>query len=282
MEQSNKIRKEQAEPLLETGTIPSRHSSVKLRRTIIIQWVLIASLAIFGLLSWLNCTVVDKSYHYLPPNHIFCELLATDSSALLSTATVSVNHLGRMVNVNPAPVQHVVRYKNVVFTSGFGSGKTIYMGPPTPEVDAAWAKLYENGIVQIPRSDAKRLDNKTIPIPDSPGYYPVGIDVFHQLHCLNMLRRRIWAAELESYAKVVDPEMMEMRHIDHCIDSIRQSLMCSSDISTIPWTWDEEDQEAKAVGATIHTCRDFDRISEWAREHRIGPFNTKIHVTDDL
>ena len=37
---------------------------------------------------------------------------------------------------------------------------------------------------RIPRSSAAQLVNKTVPIPNDPGYYAVALNVFHQLHCL--------------------------------------------------------------------------------------------------
>ena len=36
----------------------------------------------------------------------------------------------------------------------------------------------------IPMEQAAKLPVKTTPIPEAPGYYVVGLDVFHQLHCL--------------------------------------------------------------------------------------------------
>lgn len=33
-------------------------------------------------------------------------------------------------------------------------------------------------------SDAAKLVDKTVPLPDYPGEYVVQLDVFHQLHCL--------------------------------------------------------------------------------------------------
>lgn len=74
---------------------------------------------------------------------------------------------------------------------------------------------------------------------------------------------------------------MDIEHIDHCVDSIRQSLMCSSDISTIPWAWDDQDNMAKAVASNLHTCRDFERIWEWSKQHVIGLFDQTIRVEDD-
>ena len=54
---------------------------------------------------------------------------------------------------------------------------------------------------------------------------------------------------------------------DHCIDSIRQSLMCSADISPITWHW-REDGFKQDMNNT-HICRDFDAIMRWAEEHMV-------------
>jgi hypothetical protein len=40
------------------------------------------------------------------------------------------------------------------------------------------------GSSRIDRSSAARLANKTVRIPGDPGMYIVGLDIFHQLHCL--------------------------------------------------------------------------------------------------
>ncbi|EEP82687.1 predicted protein [Uncinocarpus reesii 1704] len=127
-------------------------------------------------------------------------------------------------------------------------------------------------------SDAAELVNKTVPIPDDPGHYAIALDVFHQLHCLNAIRQKIWATE------AVDPndDTLSIEHVDHCIDSIRQSLMCSSDITPIVFQWDEEEQEAKAMANVMHQCRDFEAIWQWGKEHHSNNFNMSKHVDDPL
>lgn len=40
------------------------------------------------------------------------------------------------------------------------------------------------GVIKIPKSDAERLPNKTLPIPGEDDGYITGLEVYHQLHCL--------------------------------------------------------------------------------------------------
>lgn len=73
-----------------------------------------------------------------------------------------------------------------------------------------------------------------------------------------------------------------IEHLEHCYDALRQSLMCSADITPLPWVWSDKAQEAKEVARVTHTCRDFDVLRNWAREHAVHHFDKKIHAHDDL
>ncbi|KAK5050442.1 hypothetical protein LTR84_003723 [Exophiala bonariae] len=177
-----------------------------------------------------------------------------------------------------SPAIPFIAYEDVVTTSGFGRDISPYMGKPTPEKDELWRGLYNFGISRIPMKDAARLANRTVPIGNDPGYYAVTLDVFHELHCLNAIRRRLW------WDGVPDPEepLMDMPHLDHCVDMIRQNLMCSSDITPLPWVWDRTQKKALAVGKVIRTCRNFDMIRQWGIDNKVREFNTSIYVEDPL
>ena len=77
-------------------------------------------------------------------------------------------------------------------------------------------------------------------------------------------------------------ELMGMDHIEHCVDALRQSLMCSADITPLPWTWVEAEGEAREVAEVVHTCRNWDSIHKWGRENAAKHFDTHIHVHEDL
>ncbi|KAF8149200.1 hypothetical protein K438DRAFT_1625216 [Mycena galopus ATCC 62051] len=110
----------------------------------------------------------------------------------------------------------------------------------------------------MPRSEAMRMLNTTWPFEGEPGQYIFALDVFHRLHCLDVLRKEVH----RDYGYKRAP----MSHIRHCIGAVRQALMCSADISPIVWQWSEEQQKVERRDDILHVCRDFDQIRGWASE----------------
>ncbi|KAL4874961.1 hypothetical protein BJY04DRAFT_172202 [Aspergillus karnatakaensis] len=191
---------------------------------------------------------------------------------------------GDMRIPNPlfSPANRIIEYKTQTFFSGFGDEQTPYMGPPTEEYDAAWEDLYNYGIIKIPKSDAAQLVNHTLPLSSDPGKYVVELDVFHQLHCLHHLHKKAWGHTMGLNES--DPSAVSAfwEHLDHCSESLRQSLMCSSDVSTIHWAWSDEHHKWQADGRVAHTCRDFQAIREWAFERTAGVVDFDTWVADPL
>ncbi|KAL0564193.1 hypothetical protein V5O48_017862 [Marasmius crinis-equi] len=175
-----------------------------------------------------------------------------------------------------SPANHLLEQEVVTFHSAVHNDTTEYMGPPSPEVDQAWDDLYKFGLSRIPEQEAKLIPWKTIRIPGDPTHYAVALDVFHQLHCLNVIRRGFHP---NYYSKE------EQWHIDHCIEHLRQAITCSSDVSLIVWKWFPEKNKTLGLSGTPHTCRNFDKIYEWAKdsEHNLpaGDFNLNLHPPHD-
>lgn len=54
------------------------------------------------------------------------------------------------------------------------------------------------------------------------------------------------------------------RHIGHCVETIRQALMCQVDVTPYTWSWNVEAQHMENILTTPHTCRNFEKIRDWA------------------
>lgn len=55
-------------------------------------------------------------------------------------------------------------------------------------------------------------------------------------------------------------------HIDHCINALRETVMCSADITPNVWQRDSGSHNISIVHFnTLHTCRNFDALRDWAK-----------------
>lgn len=100
-----------------------------------------------------------------------------------------------------APVYHMVKIQQVTAymdsnpQANNSDPNHIYRQPPSPEVDAAWEKIAAaNGIYPMSEEEVTRAGKDPDLAVDAPEYWNfpperskmMGIEAFHQLHCLSM------------------------------------------------------------------------------------------------
>lgn len=122
--------------------------------------------------------------------------------------------------------------------------------------DEAWLNLYPRTVVKVPKYQADQLVNKTIPIAGDEEHFPVLISVFHELHCLDSIRHLYFGHKtgLDPDPKI-NSAVLAPHHIDHCFDSLRQTLMCGADITPVPYQWVPSMGKALGSLGVPHTCR---------------------------
>uniref|UniRef100_A0A093UMG9 Uncharacterized protein n=1 Tax=Talaromyces marneffei PM1 TaxID=1077442 RepID=A0A093UMG9_TALMA len=167
-----------------------------------------------------------------------------------------------------SPAQHIVQYETVLFNRGLNRNDSIFVGPPDDASDAAWEALWEpNLFAQIPNHQAEKIPNNSIPVAKTDTSI-VGLDVFHQLHCLNALRKNLRPERYEgrSDKSKIKDVAVGIEHLDHCVESLRQSLICTADLSPVRWEWTAK---GYATTTTAHICRNWKMITDWAESHKI-------------
>jgi hypothetical protein len=76
------------------------------------------------------------------------------------------------------------------------------------------------------------------------------------MHCLDSIRHLYWGHDKNADADpVVNERILKKHHIDHCFDSLRQSIMCAADISPVPYNWVPSMGLALGSLGVPHTCR---------------------------
>jgi len=104
--------------------------------------------------------------------------------------------------------------------------------------------------------------------PEVGGGYIAATIGAHQVHCLHY----IWQDHYLTYypkeqeeKKQRVPELYEL-HYEHCVDYIRQSLMCQFDTGIIPYNWVLDHQNPTPNASTHHKCVDWDALQVWLEE----------------
>jgi len=175
-----------------------------------------------------------------------------------------------------SPAVDAVKYERVKFNATMGEGSP-YVGYG-PEVDKAWHAIsYDIGdqvitdaerqIIGMPDTHLRAVDPKT-----GVEGYRVGLEVFHQLHCINLLRQVTYK---DYYVKLGNGNFaggdadLQM-HTDHCLEILRKNIECNADVGVFTFYLLEGDPLPWPELNTYHQCRNFDRVREWALDNSVG------------
>ena len=58
-------------------------------------------------------------------------------------------------------------------------------------------------------------------------------------------------------------------HLDHCVDMLRQLVMCKADITVMTFSWKEGVPGPWPNFSLEHECRNWESIDMWAKERAI-------------
>ncbi|KAI1263900.1 hypothetical protein F5Y18DRAFT_428783 [Xylariaceae sp. FL1019] len=178
-----------------------------------------------------------------------------------------------------SPVLDAVEYSSLDFDNEFAH-KTKYRGPPTGDVESAWHELTNKHEVLIAEEKLSALNRSLLTSPASAkasgrSGYRANIEVFHQLHCLNLIRQYTWfqAGKYHDHPPstlATGSDVAKRMHVDHCIETVRLALMCNADVTPMISVVDFEDPHGyRADFNAHHKCRDFAKIEAWMERNAV-------------
>lgn len=136
---------------------------------------------------------------------------------------------------------------------------TAYSPKNHSDSDELWeAILPSHGFVAMDRKWAEQRQwpaSMYLPSDHSKGVYL--LEAYHQLHCLRILRKTFWEA-VEHRPFTYHPSS----HMEHCFDTLRQSVMCNAD-NTPLYTFGDK----TAGDGQLHRCRDWNELRDFATEN---------------
>ncbi|KAF2210521.1 hypothetical protein CERZMDRAFT_60734 [Cercospora zeae-maydis SCOH1-5] len=148
-----------------------------------------------------------------------------------------------------------------------------YFGPPSLALDQKWRQLL-HGMRELPimtDDEAAPYLPELLRIPKTNAYH-FEPDMFHTLHCLNAVRVEVskslyntTSASHHHSTRVKLPDGWDVLHMEHCLDRLRQSIMCHGDLTPSPlYYWQGFDIALGRTGK--RTCRKWEPIRKWMDE----------------
>ncbi|KNG86942.1 hypothetical protein ANOM_004193 [Aspergillus nomiae NRRL 13137] len=174
----------------------------------------------------------------------------------------------------------IIRYTSYNIAGDFEQ-PSVYRGRPTNTTEAEWKKLFIAPGINIPETKLPLLNKSStvnwLRTPEDKGDGYIGyLEVFHQLHCLHMVRLKIYQKEYEEEfgypAAQFEPEHANITatHIDHCLETLRLNMMCTADVTPVMIVADDTAPLGRYVDFnTMHKCRNFWDIRAWVDQNKV-------------
>ncbi|KAI1128592.1 hypothetical protein F5Y10DRAFT_291866 [Nemania abortiva] len=164
------------------------------------------------------------------------------------------------------PLERLATRSPVTFNADLFT-TSVYKGDPRQELDEAWGKLVDVPMILVDHTTLQTYDATGKPTKGVDNHYYATVEVFHHLHCLDITRKFIWRDHYQHVDTFQDPPDMVWEHVDHCIDLLRQVLMCNSATGLLFYTDLGSEKQPEARVSTSHMCKNFSQISDWVWEH---------------
>ncbi|KAH3978700.1 hypothetical protein HBH51_065590 [Parastagonospora nodorum] len=148
---------------------------------------------------------------------------------------------------------------------------SLWRADPSPEGDKLWKDNWDTYPILIPFDDLAKLGQD----PEYGVRWPykgtsmtaVGSHAHHLLHCLDVLRKTVWA---DHYWPNGNLNPGHRTHQTHCIDILRQDLMCRAPMDVYSFIWLESEPASQPNFNISMKCGDWDGMLARWRERQLS------------
>ncbi|KAI1764522.1 hypothetical protein GGR53DRAFT_307704 [Hypoxylon sp. FL1150] len=154
-------------------------------------------------------------------------------------------------------------------------GASIARELPNAAADELWHEWELSRFYPLTRADIERLgkDPSTVPkLADAEwglgdDAYLGAFDVYHQIHCLNALRRTAYAGYYNVTAPL-DGAVLGLPeiHVNHCVDILLQALQCAGNVNFMTYHWVAGQEYPQPDMSINRQCVNFEKLTEFRKE----------------
>ncbi|KAI0457658.1 hypothetical protein F5B21DRAFT_462634 [Xylaria acuta] len=141
-----------------------------------------------------------------------------------------------------------------------------YSGTPTHAQDTAWDDLIRPMFFNASLEELQRGGEtiKNLAVVEGGGYAAT-IGAYHELHCLRQLRFYVFQSRYYPNLTTAQENYLH-GHLDHCIETLRLTIMCYGNPSLVSFAWGGDDATKPLTQSNSRSvCVKWDSVDSWAR-----------------
>ena len=207
---------------------------------------------------------------YLRHSWLVHLIILLSYTILFAASTVYLRHQYR--NLNPdtlhhTPLREALRTEVRPVDYNFDTTSPFFNTGPVSSIDDNWLSLLNTPHnVRVPSAEIARTNLTTIELADGSGDGLVQPIAYHMLHCLYNIYKY---AHLDYYGEDPSGPAWRQHHTDHCVDNLRQFVMCHGGGGVSTFQWLEDRKLPWPVISDTEVCVDWNHYESWVGEHSI-------------
>ncbi|KAK1834734.1 hypothetical protein QBC39DRAFT_342707 [Podospora conica] len=212
-------------------------------------------------------------------------LVACYTAAFLGVTCLSLWHKSDPPGLINTPARPAIRLTSQVFDVNpdiTESSAWKYTGPATHKLDQAWSELLNHSMIRLTHDEMRALGREAegVRLTDGSGFLGQ-LTVYHNLHCVQRLHRFI---HLDYYFPNITEREYRLLHVHnvHCLDMLRQAVMCQGDASLMTMKWGTTDPVPLANSKSPHQCVDWGALDGWAESRHVNVYEPGLVVHPTL
>ncbi|KAI5866528.1 hypothetical protein GGS23DRAFT_602848 [Durotheca rogersii] len=153
-------------------------------------------------------------------------------------------------------------------------GASIARELPNPAADGLWEEwelsqfypLAWDEVVRMGKdpSTMAKLEDAEWGLGDDA--YVGTLDLYHQVHCLNMLRRQAYRGYYNLSERSHETLGLAEVHLNHCVDILLQALQCGGNVNFMTYHWIAGQEYPQPDMSVNRQCINFDKLTAWRIE----------------
>ncbi|KAI1762538.1 hypothetical protein GGR53DRAFT_532566 [Hypoxylon sp. FL1150] len=169
-----------------------------------------------------------------------------------------------------SPATEFIRYEISGNHAPHQDKLSVYAGVPTVEQERAWDDLVTPAYFSATREELikgeESLENGA---RLTGGGYLATLSVYHELHCLRQFRLFLYRDRY--YENITEAQDYYLRrHLDHCLESLRMTIMCHGNTGLYTFAWTSPNQGKPVSQSNARSvCVSWNSIKDWSHSREI-------------